>query len=152
MKNSLLLFFACLICTQINAQDKKPVYDSVLAKKVGADDYGMKSYVFAILKKGSYAAKDKKESDSLFRGHMANIGRLADEGKLVVAGPLGKNDKDYSGIFIFNVKTTEEAKKLCETDPAIKSGIFIVEFYPWYCSGALMEINKIHKAIQKKSF
>ncbi|MBA2611817.1 MAG: hypothetical protein H0U95_07605 [Bacteroidetes bacterium] len=135
----------------VKAQSNKIQYDSLLAKKLGADDYGMKSYILAILKTGTYTAKDKKESDSLFRGHMNNIGKLASEGKLTVAGPLGKNDNAYRGIFILDVKTVEEARKLCESDPAIKSNLFVVDLYPWYCSAALMEVNKIHETIQKKS-
>ena len=47
-----------------------------------------------------------------FEGHMENINRLAKEGKLVVAGPFMKNDRNYRGIFIFNCKTVEEAQKI----------------------------------------
>ncbi|WP_260392461.1 hypothetical protein [Empedobacter falsenii] len=36
-----------------------------------------------------------------FRGHLDNINRLVKEEKLVVAGPMGKNEKNYCGIFIF---------------------------------------------------
>ncbi len=151
MKNILILFSAILFAKQIHAQSGKPVYDSILAKKLVADDYGMKNYVLAVLKTGSYTAKDKKKTDSLFRGHMNNITKLANEGKLVIAGPLGKNDNAYRGIFIFDVKTVEEARKLCESDPAIKSNLFAVDLYPWYCSAALMEVTKIHQSIQKKS-
>lgn len=53
----------------------------------------MKSYYLVILKTGSAKITDKKRSDSIFGGHMKNIQRLALENKLVVAGPMGKNDK-----------------------------------------------------------
>jgi hypothetical protein len=44
------------------------------------------------------------------------------------------------------------AKKLgADSDPAIQGGILIAELRPWYGSAALMEINTIHKRIQKKS-
>jgi len=61
--------FICLIIVGVekaNAQTSKPVYDSTLAKKLGADEYRMKNYVLVLLKTGTYKAKDKKESDSLF--------------------------------------------------------------------------------------
>lgn len=112
-------------------------YDSTLAQKFGADDYGMKSYVFAILKTGSNTTTEKAFIDSCFRGHMNNINRLVDEGKLIVAGPLGKNENKYRGIFIFNVKTIDEAKELVQTDPAINSGLLDVDLYNWYGSAAL---------------
>ncbi len=50
MKNILILFSAIVFAKQIQAQSGKPVYDSVLAKKLGGDDYGMKSYVMVLLK------------------------------------------------------------------------------------------------------
>jgi uncharacterized protein YciI len=55
----------------------------------------------------------------------------------VVAGPIGKNDKAYRGIFILNVKTIEEARELTQTDPSVKAGIFEVELFPWFGSAAL---------------
>lgn len=124
-------------------------YDSALAKTYGADDYGMKMYTLVILKTGPVTLNDKAKTDSLFIGHLNNIGRLADEGKLIVAGPLKKNDKAYRGIFILNVKTTEEANALLETDPAIKAKLLEAELYGWYGSAALPAYLDIHKKIEK---
>ena len=90
-----------------------------------------------------------KDRDAAFAGHMANIGRLADEGKLAVAGPFEKNDLAFRGLFIFNVPTIETAKKLVETDPAVKAGIFIYDLIPWYGSASLMATPDIHKKIQR---
>jgi uncharacterized protein YciI len=112
-------------------------YDSTLAQKFGADDYGMKSYVFAILKTGSNTTTEKAVIDSCFRGHLDNINRLVKEDKLIVAGPLGKNENSYRGIFIFNVNSIDEAKELVQTDPAINSGLLDVDLYNWYGSAAL---------------
>jgi uncharacterized protein YciI len=127
-----------------------PAYDAELAKKLGGDENGMKSYVFVILKTGPNDSTVKgKERDDIFAGHMANIGRLADEGKLAVAGPFGKNDKGYRGLFVFNVETVEEAQKLVQTDPAVKAGIFVAEMTPWYASASLTATPEIHKKISK---
>jgi uncharacterized protein YciI len=131
----------------------KPKYDAELAKKLGADPYGMKNYVFVILKTGPADANFKgKERDDIFAGHMANIGRLAEEGKLAIAGPFGKNEKGYRGLYIFNVGTVEDAKKLVETDPAVRAGILVADMTPWYGSASLMATPDIHKKIQEKSF
>ncbi len=81
---------------------------------------------------------------------MANIGRLAKEGKLVVADPFGKNDRNYRGIYIFNVTTIEEAKAIFATDPAIQSNLLEAELTPWYGTTALQETLKIHEKIAKK--
>lgn len=132
------------------AQTENPKYDETLAKSLGGDDYGMKQYVLVILKTGSNTTADKETTNRLFAGHMENIGRLAKEGKLVVAGPLGKNDKTYRGIFIFNVKTIAEAQQLLETDPAVKEKLLDAELYNWYGSAALPEYLKTHEKIEKK--
>ena len=133
----IILFFFFVQVT--SAQTVNPDYDSTLAKKLGADDYGMKSYVFVMLKTGSNTTADKAFIDSCFGGHMANIGRLVNEGKLIVAGPFGKNDNSYRGIFILNVTTIEEAQELVQTDPAINSKLLDVDLYKWYGSAALPE-------------
>jgi uncharacterized protein YciI len=128
-----------LITLAAFAQTTNPNYDEELAARLGADDYGMKSYVLVILKTGPTISDDKEFVGRCFRGHMDNIGRLVDEGKLVVAGPLGKNDLTYRGIFILNVKTVEEAAELLQSDPAVKEGLLAAELLPWYGSAALGE-------------
>ena len=152
MKRSLIIALLSLLSTTIYAQADNPKYDKALADSLGADDYGMKSYVLVILKTGSNKVEDKATLDSLFKGHLANIGRLADLGKLVVAGPLKKNDKTYRGIFILNVKTIEEANELLVTDPAVAAKLLDAELYQWYGSAALSEYLKYHDRIEKKKF
>jgi uncharacterized protein YciI len=136
----------------INANAQNAVtYDSVLAKKSGADEFGMKKYVLALLKKGTAGITDPAKVKELLSGHMANMGKLAAEGKLVLAGPM-MDDTGLEGIFIFNVTTVEEAEVLGKTDPAVKAGLFSIEYHPWYASAALMEVVGIHKTLQKKKF
>lgn len=125
-------------------------YDPALAKRLGADERGMKTYVLCMLKTGPKDAEIKgKERDEIFAGHFANIERLADEGKLVVAGPFGKNDKSYRGLYIFNVPTVEEAEQLVALDPAVKAGVFVPDLTPWYGSAAMMVVTETHKRIVK---
>lgn len=128
----------------------KPAYDAELAKRLGADKMGMRKYVLAILKTGPAQITDKEERARLFQGHFGMINRLAEEGKLSVAGPFSDGG-EYRGLYIFNVETIEEAQKLTETDPSIKAGIFRVEFIKWYGSAALMEVNNIHNRISQEN-
>ena len=152
MKYFFALAILCCLGLTAQAQSQSSAYNKALADSLGADDYGMKSYVLVILKTGSNTTTDKERLNEYFRGHLENIGRLAKEGKLVVAGPLGKNDKDYRGIFILDVTTLEEAQKLVGTDPAVKAKIFDVELYPWYGSAALPVYLETHSKIEKLSF
>ncbi len=139
MKKVIFLFIFLFPGFNLLAQTTNPNYDEALAKKLGSDDFGMKNYVFVILKTGENKTSDKEELNKLFRGHMENIQRLVDEKKLIVAGPFGENDKTWRGLFILDVKTVEEAAALVQTDPAIKAGIFAVDLVPWYGSAALPE-------------
>lgn len=134
------------------AQAGNPHYDKALADSLGGDDYGMKRYVLVILKTGSNTVSDKKVTDSLFRGHMQNINRMAQMGKLVVAGPLQKNEKAYRGIFILDVRTMEEAKALIDVDPVIQSKLMDAEMFTWYGSAALPKYLPFHDRIEKKKF
>lgn len=142
-------------CTQDNPQqqilsESTITYDSVAAQKYGADDYGMKKYVMAFLKKGPNWDLDSAQAAALQAAHLKNIFEMADAGKLVLAGPFLGSD-ELRGIYIFNVSSIEEAKKLTETDPAIKAGSLKMELLEWYGSAALHEINTIHKSLAKKS-
>jgi hypothetical protein len=130
--------------------NSNPNYDKTLSEKLGGDDYGMKSYFLVILKTGTNTTTDKELIAESFRGHMNNINRLVEEGKLIVAGPLGKNDNKYRGIFILNnLKTIEEAKELLQTDLAIKNGILDYEIFTWYGSAALPEYLPLSDKIWK---
>ena len=146
LRFTLALAFLCVASGAAQA----PTYDAELAKKLAADERGMKMYVLCILKTGPKDAEIKgKERDEIFAGHFTNIGRLADEGKLAVAGPFGKNDRTWRGLYIFNVPTVEEAEKLVVLDPAVKAGVFVYELTPWYGSAAMMTVTETHKRLQK---
>jgi len=130
-------------------QNSNPNYDQALATKLGADDYGMKKFVLVILKTGSNNDTNKTKKDSFFTGHMTNISKLVEDKKLIVAGPIGKNDKTYRGLFILDVPTLEEATILLQTDPAIKANYLEPELYIWYGSAALSEYLEASDKIWK---
>lgn len=127
-----------------------PNYDIALAEKLGADDYGMKNYIFVILRTGSNKTTDKTFISNAFRGHLDNINKLVEQNKLIVAGPLGQNVNNYRGIFILNnVASFEEANELLQTDPAIKAGLLDAELYNWYGSAALPQYLEFSDRVWK---
>lgn len=65
--------------------------------------------------------------DSLQALHMANIGNLAKEGKLLAAGPFDGG----GGIFVFATTSIDTAKQWLSTDPAVRSRRWIVETIPY---------------------
>jgi len=157
MKRSLIilltmLFILSFSAIKINAQGtvNETVYDSVLAQNLGADEFGMKHYVMAFLTKGSKRSQDSTRREEIQKAHLNNIIRLANEGKQIMAGPF-LDDTDIRGIFIFNVESIEEAKKLTETDPAVKAGVLSMELHSWYGPAILPEVIRLNKKLEKKS-
>jgi uncharacterized protein YciI len=136
--------------TAQSAGQASTLYDSALAARLGADDYGMRSYVMAFLKPGPNRGQDSATAASIQRAHLENIRRLAQAGKLVLAGPF-EDDGPFAGIFVFDVPTVDEARALTETDPAVKAGRLTLELHPWYGSAALREVSGLHARIAKKN-
>ncbi len=161
MKKSLYLFCVLAFIMSCQQTTEAPVtrstttttesttgYDAALAEACGADEYGMRQYVMAFLKRGPNRDRDSLAAANLQRAHLDNIGKLAEAGKLSLAGPF-LDDGELRGIYIFNVTTLEEAKALTETDPAIQAGSLVLELHPWYGSAALMKVNELHIKVAK---
>ena len=126
-----------------------PAYDAALAKSLGADERGMRQYVLVILKTGPNKMAEGEARKAMFKGHFANMGRLAGEKKLVLAGPLdGKEGR--RGIFVFNTPEIDTATSWVATDPVIINGEMVAEYHKFYGSAALMMVNEVHGKIEKK--
>jgi uncharacterized protein YciI len=155
MRKLILVAAVCLplgcALAQSQSAPPKPVFDAELAKSVGADDFGMRKYVLVVLKTGPTPMPTGKERDEMFKGHFANINRLAAEGKLALAGPFDGVD-GWRGLFILAVSDIEEAKQLTATDPVVSSGEMVAEYHKYYGSAALMLVNEAHKQVAKKNF
>lgn len=150
LRNAILTatVLAAALAGPLAQADDKPVFDEALAKSVGADQRGMRSYVFVLLKTGPNKMAAGPERDAMFKGHFANIERLVKEKKLVAAGPYDGVD-GWRGMFIFAVPDIEEVKKLVATDPVISTGEMVAEYHKLYSSAALMMINDIHGKLSK---
>jgi len=114
-----LLFITLMGATNLSAQQKTKPEDQI------------KKFWFVMLSKGSNRTQDSATAVKIQAGHLANIGRLYEEGKIKVAGPFGDKG-NWSGLFIFDCETKEEVETLLKTDPAIESGRLAYEIRPWY--------------------
>jgi len=146
-----LLCLLAAILSPAQAEDAAPAYDPALAAAVGADDNGMRRYVLVILKSSQTPVPAGPARDEMFKGHFANMKRLADAGKLALAGPLDGVD-GWRGLFIMAVSDIEEAQALVATDPVVAQGEMIPEFHKYYGSAALMLVNEGHRKIARKPF
>jgi uncharacterized protein YciI len=77
-----------------------------------------------------WSPEETEASNKLQEDHLANIRRLAKEGKLIAAGPF-TDGGELRGVFLFTTPTLEEAKSLAETDPAVQAGRLKMELHTW---------------------
>lgn len=110
-------------------------------------------YVFVFLVTGSKAPKlDGPAMGEVMGGHFANMRRLAEEGQLVLAGPLSepRSEPDQRGIFVFDVPRVEDALALAASDPAIQAGVLEARAFPWRSATPLGRLFALHQAAERE--
>ncbi len=90
----------------------------------------MKTYYLVLLKNGPHRDQDSVTAAKIQKDHLANIGKLAKDGKLDMAGPCLDNG-DLRGIFVLRVDSLAEAERITQNDPAVKAGRLVMEIHPW---------------------
>jgi uncharacterized protein YciI len=130
------LSFGALAQAQSSPTREAAPRDAELARAVGADERGMRPYVLVILKTGPTRVPAGPEREAMFKGHFANMQRLADEGTLAVAGPLDGVD-GWRGLFVLAVPDIDTARRHVATDPVVMKGEMVPEFHAFYGSAGL---------------
>jgi uncharacterized protein YciI len=90
------------------------IYTSAFTQQEKKPEDQIRQYWFVMLTAGNDRNQDSVAAAKIQEGHMANIKRLYNEGKLKVAGPFGDEGK-WIGLFIFDCETKEEVEKLLKT-------------------------------------
>jgi uncharacterized protein YciI len=133
----LVIICLCLLPAALFAQNnsgkpansiKQSTTDSVIKRK-----YEMKQYYFVMLSKGPRRSEvtDTAIINKIQAGHMANLTRLAEMGKILIAGPFA-DDGNWRGIFIFDATSKEEVEGYLKEDPAVAAGRLAYEIHPWW--------------------
>jgi uncharacterized protein YciI len=122
-----LLANTAMLCGQVKPKAAQPKTSTKPAMK---DQ--IRQYWFVLLKTGPNTDADSTSKEILFDKHMANIVKLYNDGILKVAGPFGKNDNEWRGLFVLDCATREEAEDYLQTDAAIAAGLLTAEITPWY--------------------
>ena len=92
----------------------------------------MKRFWLVHLMKGPKRNQDSMSRVKIQAAHIANIVRLAKEGKIIMAGPIGV-EGELQGIFLMNCKDSTEVESFVKTDTAVITGRLIMKYYPWWC-------------------
>jgi uncharacterized protein YciI len=114
------------VCAQQSSPAPSP---SPAEKKIEFDEF----MLLLLVRPRNAPDFSKEELQEMQKGHMANMGRLHKEGKLLKAGPV----EDYSGrnargIFILTTSSQDEAREWIKDDPLIKAGRLVPEMMKWY--------------------
>lgn len=128
MKKFLLVATIALFAFLVSAKN----HSASNSKTVANDTPRMKQYWLVMLLKGNNRGHDKETAQRIQAAHMANIVRLADEGKIIMAGPMAYSyDADLRGLFIMDAKDSVTAASYVKTDSAIITGRLRFEVHPW---------------------
>lgn len=115
------------IKTKISSIDPTPVYE-------------MKRYWLVLLYRGNTKGQDTLSAAKIQKAHMNNIERLAADGKIIMAGPMGGKG-DLRGIFVMDGKDSSEIAGHVKIDSAIVTGRLRFEIHPWWTAKGKYEFK-----------
>jgi uncharacterized protein YciI len=119
-----------LITSEFAIAELHPWWSEDVMKKTELTGKMMTAYLAFLVRGDKWTPEKTPQTAEIQKGHMANIQRLAEMKKLVVAGPFG-DDGRLRGIFVFRVDSLDEARALTLTDPAVQAGRLALELHPW---------------------
>ncbi len=111
-----------------------------------------RDYAMIFIKTGPLRTPSRAQQSEAMQGHMANMRRLAQEGTLLIAGPLAepKSDPDHRGIFVFDADTIEKGAALAATDPGAQMGVFAMEPYLLTTAAPLTELTRLEEEFEQR--
>ncbi len=90
----------------------------------------MATYYVGLLFRGpKWTPAITPEVEQLQKDHLAHIRKMAESGKLILAGPF-TDGGTLRGMVVYQEGSLEEARTLAEADPAVKAGRLVVEIHP----------------------
>ena len=101
------------------------------------EKFEMKEYYLVFLKEGSHRNQDSATAADIQSRHLEYLTKMYDDDKMSICGPL-MDENDIKGMCVYHVGSIDEAKRLAEDDPAVKSGRLIVEVHPWYSAKGMI--------------
>ncbi len=97
-------------------------------------------YELIVLRRALDAPHLDEATENLIQSHhLGHFAAMKDAGYLRVAGPLAEQpDDSWRGVCLYQVGSLSEARRLAESDPAVRAGRFTIDAMNWYTAkGAL---------------
>jgi|SRR5580700_7455208 uncharacterized protein YciI len=95
----------------------------------GGKMQGLGKYWFVLYTKGPNF-QDSVTRRKIFQQHLDYIIGLRKSGKIITGGAF-EDRSSLAGFEIYNCTTSEEAGRLTDGDPMVKSKVFSYEIHPW---------------------
>ena len=132
---------ASLMCTLVTFQ---PAAAQPATQPATQPAMQFEKYQLVILRAGDNPPQiEREQAMEIQRAHLAHMKVLADQGKLVIAGPFSDQaDKTMRGMCLYRVGSIDEARRLAEDDPAVKAGRLKVEVLTWNVEKGYMTFPK----------
>lgn len=107
----------------------------------------VRDYVFVFIRTGPLRTPTPEQSREAMQGHFANMQRLADEGKLLIAGPYAdpRPTPDHRGIFVMDETEVAKGLELANTDPAAEMGVFVMTAHRFTTDRPLTDLPRLEK-------
>lgn len=107
----------------------------------------VRDYVFVFITTGPLRTPTPEQSQEAMRGHFANMQRLADEGKLLIAGPFAdpRPTPDHRGLFVMDETEVAKGLELANTDPAAVMGVFVMSAHRFTTDRPLTDLPRLEK-------
>lgn len=127
MKKIYFVFLSVLLTSAVYAQDEP--------------EFKMVQYYFVeLIRNPDKPQIDSAEVMEIMQGHMENMDKMVEEGKLLCAGPFG--DNNGGGIWILKVDSYQEAEELCSQDPAVMNKRLNYKIRPWWTAEGTFTLGK----------
>jgi uncharacterized protein YciI len=114
---------------------------------LASEGRAVRDYVFVFIRTGPLRTPTPEQSQEAMQGHFANMGRLADDGKLLIAGPYAdpRPTPDHRGLFVMDETEVAKGLELANTDPAAVMGVFVMSAHRFTTDRPLTDLPRLEK-------
>ncbi len=135
-----ILFLLAVVISFVALARNDAAISTIKTKVDSTPVYKMKQYWLVLLYRGNTRSQDSITAAKIQQAHMSNIERLAADGKIIMAGPMGDKG-DLRGIFLMDGKDSAEIASHVKIDSAIVTGRLRFEIHPWWTAKGKYEFK-----------